>query len=524
MKNIKYFILLFSILFFARCIENDLPYPIVNGEILSFEAKGEIKKALIDTDKRIVTISLSETVDISKVEIIDFKMNEEAKSTSLDISKPIDLRKPYEFLIKTYQDYIWTIVGIQEIERFVVVENQIGKSVIDAENKKVSISVSKQQALDDIKIIEFKLGLPSAKVSPDPFTTKDFSNPRIFKITQNEQSEDWIIEIVQSDFYLSTSEVNAWAKFAYVEGDYYVGMQKPVFEYKKSGENEWISIPESEISYDDNLFKTKIKNLSPDTEYLVRTVSGETIGNELEFVTEKELTIPNLNFDDWRQHKRGIRKDWFPNIDSTEVNWWWDSGNRGANMLGDVNPTAPEEELVVSGKAARLKSQFVGLGFLGKFAAGSIYTGKFVELVGMSGAKLDMGKAFTNRPTALKGNYRYTSGTIDYADAPYTELKGKSDSCHIYIVLSDRTEPYHINTVEKQFIDFDGEDVIAFAQLIDGEGTDGQYKEFELELKYRDLKRKPKSIVIVASSSKYGDYFTGSTQSLLYIDEFELLY
>ena len=49
-----------------------------------------------------------------------------------------------------------------------------------------------------------------------------------------------------------------------------------------------------------------------------------------------------------------------------------------------------------------------------------------------------------------------------------------------------------------------------------------QYQKFTIDIKYRDTERKPKYIVIVATSSKYGDYFSGSTSSVLLIDEFEL--
>ena len=50
------------------------------------------------------------------------------------------------------------------------------------------------------------------------------------------------------------------------------------------------------------------------------------------------------------------------------------------------------------------------------------------------------------------------------------------------------------------------------------------YERFTINLKYRDLTKKPTYILIVASASKYGDYFTGSTSSVLLIDEFELIY
>ena len=54
-------------------------------------------------------------------------------------------------------------------------------------------------------------------------------------------------------------------------------------------------------------------------------------------------------------------------------------------------------------------------------------------------------------------------------------------------------------------------------------GTNG-WEEFAIDLVYRDLNRKPKYIIVVASASKYGDYFTGGSNSTLLIDDFELIY
>jgi hypothetical protein len=47
---------------------------------------------------------------------------------------------------------------------------------------------------------------------------------------------------------------------------------------------------------------------------------------------------------------------------------------------------------------------------------------------------------------------------------------------------------------------------------------------FTLPLVYRDATRIPSYLVIAAASSRYGDYFTGGVGSVLYIDEFELIY
>lgn len=48
------------------------------------------------------------------------------------------------------------------------------------------------------------------------------------------------------------------------------------------------------------------------------------------------------------------------------------------------------------------------------------------------------------------------------------------------------------------------------------------YEPFHLDITYRN-ERTPKYITIVCSSSNMGDYFTGGSGSVLYLDEFKLL-
>ena len=43
-------------------------------------------------------------------------------------------------------------------------------------------------------------------------------------------------------------------------------------------------------------------------------------------------------------------------------------------------------------------------------------------------------------------------------------------------------------------------------------------------IEYRNMDTKPTSIVLVASSSKYGDYFTGGVDSTMWLDDLKLVY
>ena len=104
-------------------------------------------------------------------------------------------------------------------------------------------------------------------------------------------------------------------------------------------------------------------------------------------------------------------------------------------------------------------------------------------------------------------------------------LSGRADSCHIYIALTDWDQPYEIRTrkSERQLFNKNDSHVIAYAEYISG-SSDSQYQQRDLVLDYRYTNRTPKYILVVATASKYGDYFTGGDTSKLLIDNFELIY
>ena len=58
---------------------------------------------------------------------------------------------------------------------------------------------------------------------------------------------------------------------------------------------------------------------------------------------------------------------------------------------------------------------------------------------------------------------------------------------------------------------------------IQGESNDS-WETKEITIDYHFQNRTPKYIVVVCSSSKYGDYFIGGDASLLKIDNLRLLY
>lgn len=335
---------------------------------------------------------------------------------------------------------------------------------------------------------------------------------------------------------LSAPTANAWAKLVYLTGQASSSELTPeniTFQYREKDAAEWTTVAATQDGED---YKATITSLQPNTTYESRMAYNDEQYSEVtEFTTEDATALYNGNFDNWYQ----ADKTWYAvaQNDYNDGNAFWDSGNVGSStgaaaLLGAKNPTSPETNIIHTngGKSAKLQSQFVGLGSMGKFAAGNLYTGHFVKTIGMSGAEIQFGSPFTARPNALHGWFQYTSGTVDYYgdSTPSDALvqDGGTDMCAIYIALSDADEPYTVNTSEGNFVDYANDpNIIAYGELpITDCVTTSDWKEFTINLTYRDLTRKPKYIIVVASASKYGDYFTGSTGSLMYLDDFSLVY
>ena len=97
------------------CIENTIPYPVEELEILSL--RGEGFRSSIDVQRRVVTLTLDEQTDISEVEITEVELTEGAVA-SMELTGVFDMRSPIEVKLSLYQDYIWTIKAEQHIERY----------------------------------------------------------------------------------------------------------------------------------------------------------------------------------------------------------------------------------------------------------------------------------------------------------------------------------------------------------------------------------------------------------------------
>ena len=500
------------------CIKNDIPYPRIQPNITEIEAEGLLKPAEIDTVSRFVTMTFDESIDIRNVQVTHYALSEGAVIEKGDLSRPIDLSKYYILTLRLYQNYDWVIKGVQNIERYFTVENQVGASVIDVIGRRVVVSVPAKTGLEHVKVLTMKLG-PAGSVSTPSLAGReiDLTEPVEVTVSAYGREEVWSIHGETVESTVETVRADAWSQVAWVYGAAIEGRDNGV-EYKVDGMEEWTRVPDSWVTHTGGTFYARLINLNPATTYRARTFSDEEYGTEVTFTTGGIPQVPNSSFDGWCK----VGKVWNPWPEGGEP--YWDTGNKGATTLGESNTQPTDNTSSGTGKAAELTTKFVGLGPVGKIAAGNIFAGRYVRTDGTDGV-LSFGRPFTDRPTKLRGYLKYKSVPISHASSDFASLKGEPDTCIVWCALIDSAEPFEIRTNPKNrhLFNPDGPEVIAYGKFQSGQSIP-EYIPFEFNLEYKATNRVPKYILIVASASKYGDYFTGGNGSVLCLDDFELMY
>lgn len=526
------------------CINNDIPFEVVPGNITSMEIRGAESLNLNNSD-RVIDLVLSDTVDLRHVFLEDFRITADARivndvtheamdtldSYYLDLTQggaeyaiPPSDKKPYTFTVITYQDYVWTLKASQNIEREFTLGDgqQIGESKFSATGYSVTAYVPETVPLTGIQVESLKLGPSNATmawVKPDgtivenvdPKTIHDFTLPQHFIVKFFDITQEWTVTVEQSTQYVTDLSVNPWAKFAYFSAQGLTSAGTCSFQVRKAGagDDAWTTV---DASVDGVTFSGTAKGLTPATQYEVRGVIGDNYSDPSIFTTETATEVPNLSFDTWTQ--KG--KTWFPNADA--ANSYWATGNEGVVIYTSANSTPVEgagNTVNGTGKAARLET--IGKVPLVQIAAGNLFTGTYKTNLGNPASSATMGRPYVGRPTRMTGWYKYSPQVVttegnNYSKQKHPDAVGKMDFCSIYIRLENWGGATERPADPK---------VIASATL-ETDQSIPNYTQFDLTLDYTDKVTLPDHIVIVSSSSRYGEDFCGGPGSVLYVDQFEL--
>lgn len=539
MRNLISMFVLSFVCALTGCIENDIPYPVVELEILGVEGEGFT--ATIDRLNRKVTLALDETTDISRVRITSVSLTDEAQP-SIPLTGIFDMRTPIQVTLSLYQDYYWTIAATQTIERSFTVEGQIGPTVFDLQNHIATVYVGKSVDLNDIRVRTLKLGPQDiTTMSPSIYELTSFESVRFVTVRYHDVVERWSLYVLQTDEVVSLTQVDAWSQVIWLYGAGTSGREMG-FRYCRQGDDRWIEA--EDVTVTDGTFSAVVR-VEPQTSYRVKAYCGEDESAERIVTTQGVRQLPNSDFETWCTLKDII----YPFGDSDDR--FWGTGNPGASVANaTLTEGSPDTRPGSQGRlSARLESKFANVVGIGKFAAGNIFVGNYIRNAGTNGI-LTFGRPFTLRPTALRGWLKYTCGEIDrVGKVPTgTSLKtGDSDNGSVYIALGTWTpeeyglcsaletdplrrqcgteeSPYCVDTRDEgTFFNPAGKDVVAYGELI-LDRSHPDWEEFTVELKYVRTDIVPTHLFIVCSASRWGDYFTGSTKSVMYLDDFELLY
>ncbi|WP_196017786.1 PCMD domain-containing protein [Alistipes senegalensis] len=537
-RNLCHFVLCIAAAFASGCIENDIPYPVVVCNIESIAARGLSGDPVIDAAGRYVKLPLLETTDIQAVEITGAVVTEGAEA-SQEIVGVHDLRVPLYVTLSLYQDYPWRIEAEQTIERSFTVAGQIGATEWNAAEHTATVHVGFRDH-SSVEVLSLKLGpagITTMSCADVPELTEDnlyrlydFTAPRRIEVVCHGRTEIWWLSVEYTDVKVSWSHVDPWSHSAWLYAQGLSGSELG-FRYREAGAGEWTEVARESVTADGGSFRAQLRGLRPESAYEVVAYSDGNLSAVETFTTEAALPLPNGGFEAWSKPKKIV----YPYL--TEADAFWDSGNKGSATVGEticegVSDIRPGSS---GAFAALLTSKFASLAGIGKFAAGNIFIGTYAETVGTNG-KVNFGRPFAAHPIALRGWLRYTQGKIDRIDkqpAGMTLTKEDFDEGSIYVALGTWTagkyggteqSPVQVYTKDQStFFDKDGEDVVAYGELILKENV-GEWRQFTIELDWRVTDVVPTHLMIVCSASRWGDYFTGSTASRMWLDDFELIY
>lgn len=536
MKALKLSFVSLLLLNMSSCIENDIPYPYIEGVIQEIQVDGMQGEAVFNNQARTIELTIGEDAFIDSLPITKLVANSEAmiypdtaacikpngfpsfsftslKDLPANANTAVNFTNPLNVLLKTYQDYWWKITVKQEIERTIEVENQSGTAPsLDLYSHIAIIYVTEDADYRNIKIKKLNLEGSKTVLDPPAETVTDFTRPRVFKAYRNGRYIcDWTVDVQKSSVAASVEKVNAWATKAYITGSFRAGTDVSV-EYRVKGNEEWTKLDNSAITETGSTsYSAELTGLQSGTDYEVRALAGGSEGDVYSFQTETIVTLPNMNFDTWTQSG----KTWYPNpvadnYDDPQA--YWATGNEGVTIYKESSTVPVTGSDAYKGKSAKMYTY--GDILLVGAAAGNLFIGTYKTNVGKPESSPSFGRAYSGaRPTKLSGYYKYKSMPVTYAGTVPGNLK--TDQCHIYLRLWD-----------------DAGQEIAYGEFI-GTETVTEYTKFEFDIKYSNTESKPAKIAIVATSSKYGGDFDENGKkvigqvgdgSTLWVDEFELGY
>lgn len=313
--------------------------------------------------------------------------------------------------------------------------------------------------------------------------------------------------------------------------------------YRESGTTEWTTKSIGDATRAGTAVSVTLTGLKPGTRYEYQAVADGFNSDSKYFTTEAVYQMPNAGMEEWGTYSAktllGTKDVIIPSTSGSKDTSFWGSGNEGSATASKVVLDKSGDLKHGGTYSARLASTAA----MGIIAAGNMFVGSYVKTDGTNGV-LSLGRQYNgSHPTKLRvyANYRPGGGvSIKSGNEKYVDITADgSDHGQIYIALTTapieiRTNPSNRKLFPAAATNEDGnpsedyDKVVAYGQVTwdSAFGPDNGLAAIDIPFVYtsRAKTQKPLYLVIVASASKFGDFFCGSSSSVMYLDDFELIY
>ena len=388
------------------------------------------------------------------------------------------------------------------------------------------------------------------------YTIKD--GDLVFSLSVDRSTEivdDTIIFEPVSTGLAPSSVYEIWATRATIHADVDAseGEGKTIkFAYSTDEGSTWTYV--DAVNDSEGTYKAELTGLAPQTKYTYALcIDDVQIGEPMTFTTEAAPNFPNASFEYVSKVTgNSYYKFYDPNCGVEEgMKMFWGSGNGegpdGVNGSANMNIviTDVDTSTKIDGNQSVVAQTSSMVGML---AAGNLFAGQFVGLVGTSGGIVNFGRPWTSRPTAMRIWCKYETGLINILNNSNLGVtKNDYDRAQIKVAIGtwdykkyggSKESPVQINsTDESTFVDYYTDpstiangDVIIYkegysinkGELITADTTG--WIEYVIPLEYHNLNAYPTHIVVSCAASQFGDYFTGYDKTKLWIDAVELIY
>ena len=272
-----------------------------------------------------------------------------------------------------------------------------------------------------------------------------------------------------------------------------------VFQYRKKGSGEWISVHSDATAVGTNVTFPDVKGLDPETEYEVRAIynDNENLASEIKsLTTESAAQVGNAGFEEWSEWEYYVNKDglfWGNDVYQTnyapylnEESRWWDSNNSETTPGNRTNTGATYKSFpmvsYVSGKDGGRAAQMMLIAISNTATAGTAPTptvGLGRIFTGVYGAQ--QGHSFSSRPDRMEVWYKYESVSSDsfkiyisvkngetvIGEGEYTSSESKNEWTLLPVAINYSRTDLVADTIYIEFISASDTDKWKYASNID---------------------------------------------------------